>query len=121
MTKYIGMRRDDGHAMVSIVDDKTGCASALDSGFRYLNKSPTGFNWGYPGSGPAQLAFAILLDHYGSPGPALLFFQDFKEQVIAMLNTDRWELSTAEVEQALAKIRILRSRTRTENACPDST
>ena len=26
------------------------------------NHSPDGFNWGYGGSGPAQLALALLLD-----------------------------------------------------------
>jgi hypothetical protein len=121
MTKYVGMRRGEGDAIVSVVDEVTNLASALDPGFRHLNKSPTGFSWGYTGSGPAQLAFAILLDHYSAPGPALLFFQDFKDQVIATINTDHWELSTGDVERALCKIRILRSRTRTEKACPDST
>ncbi len=29
----------------------------------FLNKSPTGFSWGYGGSGPAQLAFAIFLKY----------------------------------------------------------
>jgi hypothetical protein len=118
---YIGARMDGGDATVSVVDKTTGCVSALDPGYRHLNHSPTGFNWGYTGSGPAQLAFAILLDHFSAPGAALLFYQDFKEQVIAMINGDRWELSTAEVEQALARIRIFRSRSRTEKACPDST
>ena len=28
---------------------------------RAYNHSPDGFNWGYAGSGPAQLALAILL------------------------------------------------------------
>ena len=27
-----------------------------------VNHSPDGFNWGYLGSGPAQLALAILLE-----------------------------------------------------------
>jgi len=29
-----------------------------------MNHSPDGFNWGYGGSGPAQLALAILADHF---------------------------------------------------------
>ena len=29
------------------------------------NHSPTGFSWGYGGSGPAQLALAILVHEYG--------------------------------------------------------
>ena len=27
-----------------------------------VNHSPDGFQWGYPGSGPAQLALALLYD-----------------------------------------------------------
>jgi hypothetical protein len=30
-----------------------------------VNHSPTGFSWGYAGSGPAQLALAILADYFG--------------------------------------------------------
>lgn len=45
------------------------------------NHSPDGFNWGYGGSGPAQLALAIMLKltarHYS--------YQDFKWRVIAKL------------------------------------
>lgn len=31
----------------------------------HLRHSPTGFNWGYGGSGPAELARCILLDAFG--------------------------------------------------------
>ena len=34
--------------------------------------SPTGFEWGFEGSGPADLARSILWDHLGKePSPAL--------------------------------------------------
>jgi hypothetical protein len=89
--------------------------------YRHVTKSPNGFDWGYTGAAPSQLAFAILLDHYGAPGPALLFYQDFKESVVALWNADRWELTTAEIESALAKIRILRSRATKELAWKQST
>lgn len=32
--------------------------------------SPDGFEWGYGGSGPADLALAILCDHFGYTGDA---------------------------------------------------
>lgn len=120
MTKYVGRRTEIG-VIVLVVDDETKCASRLKPGHRYVNHSPTGFEWGYTGSGPAQLAFAILLDHYGAPGPALLFYQDFKEREIAILNRDRWEMTTDQVEQALERIRIFRTRSRSEAKCPDTT
>jgi hypothetical protein len=43
------------------------------------NHSPDGFNWGYCGSGPAQLALAIVLKLTGKSDD----YQDFKSKVIA--------------------------------------
>lgn len=48
------------------------------------NHSPDGFNWGYCGSGPAQLALAIMLELTGTPGN----YQEFKYDVIAHLDGD---------------------------------
>ncbi|WP_419594820.1 DUF6166 domain-containing protein [Thiolapillus sp.] len=45
------------------------------------NKSPTGFSWGYLGSGPAQLALAILADYLRDENAALAHYQAFKEKV----------------------------------------
>lgn len=47
--------------------------------------SPGGFEWGYSGSGPAQLALAILVDFTGDEALALRLYQDFKADVIAGL------------------------------------
>jgi len=48
------------------------------------NHSPDGFAWGYGGSGPAQLALAILLELFPQD-VAEAHYQDFKFQVIAAL------------------------------------
>lgn len=48
------------------------------------NHSPTGFSWGYGGSGPAQLALAILLEYFPE-AVALHSYQDFKFGTIARL------------------------------------
>lgn len=48
------------------------------------NHSPTGFLWGYNGSGPAQLALAILLE-FTTREIALKNYQTFKNKVIAAL------------------------------------
>lgn len=48
---------------------------------KYYNHSPTGFNWGYGGSGPAQLALAICLEVYGNAWG----YQDFKWKYISTL------------------------------------
>jgi hypothetical protein len=44
--------------------------------------SPTGFAWGYGGSGPAQLALAILLK-FVDERTALELHQSFKREVVA--------------------------------------
>ena len=46
--------------------------------------SPDGFNWGYGGSGPAQLALAICLRLFGRH-IAQNIYQDFKRRYIAAL------------------------------------
>jgi hypothetical protein len=42
----------------------------------------TEFNWGYGGSGPAQLALAILLE-FNDEATALAHYQDFKRDRVA--------------------------------------
>lgn len=56
------------------------------------NHSPDGFQCGYTGSGPAQLALALLLDVTDDEQVALNNYQDFKNEVIAKLG-DEWSLS----------------------------
>lgn len=51
---------------------------------RVWNHSPDGFNWGYSGSGPAQLALAILLLVAGEEDARRLH-QHFKWDFIAKL------------------------------------
>jgi hypothetical protein len=52
------------------------------------NHSPDGFNWGYGGSGPAQLALAIMLKLTGKADG----YQDFKWSVIAPLPQSDFEI-----------------------------
>ena len=49
------------------------------------NHSPDGFQWGYGGSGPAQLALALLADATGDDEFALRHHQAFKFAVVAGL------------------------------------
>lgn len=57
----------------------------LRQGLRY--HSPTGFNWGYAGSGPAELARHLLMHACGKPSlserPDL--YQEFKAEVVAKM------------------------------------
>jgi hypothetical protein len=49
---------------------------------------PPEFCWGYAGSGPAQLALAIMLRFCKSQEEAVLFYQDFKFDIVSVLEGD---------------------------------
>ena len=55
----------------------------LEPSLKLANHSPTGFSWGYYGSGPAQLALALLLDATSVPETALACYQEFKQAIVA--------------------------------------
>src|SRR4030042_700571 len=63
------------------------------------NHSPNGFNWGYGGSGPAQLALALLLEETDHD-TAVRYYQTFKWEVIALLK-DGWELTSEQIQDWL--------------------
>jgi hypothetical protein len=52
------------------------------------NHSPDGFAWGYGGSGPAQLALAIMLELTGKAEG----YQEFKWKVVAGLPQTDFEI-----------------------------
>ena len=56
-----------------------------------VNHSPDGFNWSYGGSGPSQLALAILLYHFPKT-TALRWYQDFKWDIISGLPAGDFEI-----------------------------
>jgi hypothetical protein len=75
-----------------------------------INHSPTGIAWGYGGSGPAQCAFAILMDYFQSEAAARALYQRFKFKVIAALpQNSRWTLNGSQIESALGPIRLDKS------------
>jgi hypothetical protein len=74
----------------------------LPSHIELRNHSPTGFNWGYGGSGPAQLALALLMDATGDPELALRHYQDFKFEFVAQCG-DKRTITAAEIKSFLAR------------------
>ena len=77
----------------------------LDEYFEVYNHSPDGFNWSYNGSGPAQLALAILVDLFGNHEEALAVYQQFKEQVIAQLPAGDFRLEENQIWKVISQIR----------------
>lgn len=53
--------------------------------FHVCKHSPDGFNWGYGGSGPADLALSILTDYFGAGSEQVRHYQNFKFKVVSGL------------------------------------
>lgn len=70
-----------------------------------VNHSPTGFEWGYGGSGPSQLALAILCWHCASNEQrALNYYQRFKDTVIARIQSSTWFMTSDFIEGELRNL-----------------
>ena len=74
--------------------------------------SPAGFNWGYEGSGAAQLALALAADVLGDDDRASDLYQRFKRAVVAKLPADGWRLTADDVRDTLSRIEAERGRDR---------
>lgn len=61
-----------------------------------VRHSPTGLQWGYSGSGPADTAVSILTDYLGYV-PAAVVYQTFKMDLIATAGK-RLEIDTDEIK-----------------------
>lgn len=83
--KYYRGMRIDGDCSVTVNGEPLNPRQDL------RNHSPTGLNWGYGGSGPAQLALAMLADCLGDD-LAQSHYMAFKQEIVAQL-PDVWILS----------------------------
>ena len=86
--------RNQGSAIVTVN------GHPLDPRCDLCNHSPTGFEWGYFGSGPAQLALAILAFEYGDD-VAMEFYYDFKCRFIATRGGETWTITSAELDRGM--------------------
>ena len=98
MKTYIGLRTDDG-CVVSVTDG--GGCHRLDPRLDLRRHSPAGFEWGYAGSGPAQLALALAADVLVDDEAAQDIYQRLKGRVVARLPHAGWTLTAEELGDAL--------------------
>jgi hypothetical protein len=108
---YVGCRQPEqaGPCPVSIVKARGGpFVRPLPVRHDVRNHSPDGFQWGYAGSGPAQLALAICLHALGERqrARAVKVYQAFKFAVLAPLALDEWIMTS---EDAVAIIEAIES------------
>jgi len=96
---YVGIKGDDGICRIYRHD---GTELTPERSLALRNHSPTGFAWGYGGSGPAQAALAILLDFTDHEGDAKKYYMVFKRDVVAAL-PDHWYVTTEQIAEWLSQ------------------
>ncbi len=89
MATYRGVRTETGCRVT--VDDRP-----LKPRLDLRNHSPSGLEWGYLGSGPAQLALALLAHALGDED-ALAVYQEFKREMVAPLDEDEWTMTSEQI------------------------
>lgn len=111
MKKYIGHRftgQNDAREEVTIRCDVSvecgGRRRDLRPRLDLRNHSPCGFEWGYGGSGPSQLALALCADALGDSARACRVYQFCKERVVCGLAAAGWVLPAVEVVEAVERI-----------------
>lgn len=84
---------------------------SLAPSLELVNHSPAGFAWGYAGSGPSQLALALLYAATGDRDFAVANHQAFKFEVVARLVwPDPWEIHVDVARWAVASTRVASDR-----------
>lgn len=78
---------------------------ALPLRLELANHSPTGFEWGYSGSGPAKLALAICAQLVDVP-TAKAVYQRVKDLLIARIpnDSDAWVLTEQQVREVIERV-----------------
>jgi hypothetical protein len=94
--RYEGSRRD-GVPVVEVVTP-AGERAELP---HLVWRSVDGFEWGYRGSGPADLARSIVGHHTGEKNPDPRVCDAFERSTVAVLGGDRWSVSSPEVDARL--------------------
>ena len=69
-----------------------------------LRRHADGLNWGYGGSGPAQLALALAADVLGDDEAAQGVYQRLKFKLVGHLAKDGWSLTEEQLRQAIYDI-----------------
>jgi len=109
MFKYVGKRNpEDSFDLTITVENDKGMVTPLKQIVRH---SPTGMEWGYGGSGPADTALSILVDFLLRTKKDLTekqaikmvdrHYMDFKDKFIASADREGFELKDETIRQWL--------------------
>jgi hypothetical protein len=107
MKVYTGYRRLDGHGhpvAMSVKVHEQGKESHLLDPRHDIRLHSEEFNWGYGGSGPAQLALALAADVLKDDEAAQDVYQRLKSKVVGRLAEDGWAITEEELQEAIRRI-----------------
>ena len=95
---YRGTRGQFGASAWVAMDPSTGSTRRpLLLRLDLRSHSPTGFEWGYAGSGPSQLALAICCDALRDDKRAERVYQAFKREVVARWSEPSFRITLDDV------------------------
>jgi hypothetical protein len=108
--EYIGGCGGDGWR-VGVVRRAPGCPARGHLLTHHIHHSPDGFDWGYSGSRPTDLAIALLADAASKlfddaeerPVPAC-FYRQFEDEVVSRLPREGWIMKRADVLEWLVHV-----------------
>jgi uncharacterized protein (DUF2249 family) len=92
---------EGGRSLAGAIVTVDGKPLPLRHDLRMLSRA--GFEWTYEGAGPAQLALALLADHYGDDAKALRLYEKFMREVVADLD-NAWRLTSDDIDAALRQM-----------------
>jgi len=102
---YIGMRFEQLRCRVFVASADAARSAPLE---HKVVHSPTGFEWGYHGSGPSDLALSLLCDALGEHDPEAIppwMYQAFKAGIVGLLPRKRWILRRDDVRKWAESVR----------------
>ncbi|MGB9963155.1 DUF6166 domain-containing protein (plasmid) [Halobacterium sp. MBLA0001] len=110
--EYVGMRVEGTPVVLNLTAHER---LSPNRSLGLVRHSPARFDWGYTGSGPAQLACALLLDYTDNETVAQQHYIQFRNDVVSQLvcdgPADCWHLTGEDIEAALAVFEEYRALT----------
>ncbi len=107
MKTYHGMRTPNG---CSVQVEQDGECTGLPPRHDLRNHSTSGYEWGYGGSGPAQLALALAADVLGDDDRAQDVYQQLKFTLVGRLPHEGWVLTESRIRHAIETIEQEKTR-----------
>ena len=104
MKTYTIERKPTGVTCIVTENDGDRADRELNPRLDLWNHSPSGFEYGYNGSGPAQLSLALLADCFDRDDDrAVELHQWFKRECVALKTGNQWTFTSDEILRIVSR------------------